>query len=225
MRILIVDDEQELCEILQYTLESEGYEVSTALSAEEALGMDLSVFDLFLLDVMLGEMSGFRLAQLLKASASTAAIPIIFITALDGEESIVGGFNLGADDYITKPLSLRQVKARVRAVLRRCEAVDNGGGERIEYGALCLIPAEKRATLGGTALHLTRLEYELLALLLQNRGKIFSREQLLRECWPADTIVIPRTVDVNIARLRRKLGAYGKQIKARIGYGYAFVDK
>ncbi len=222
MRILIVDDEQELCEILQYNLETEGYEVATALSAEEALEMDIASFDLLLLDVMMGEMSGFQLAKELKSAPATAHIPVIFITALDAEDYIVGGLNLGADDYMAKPLSMREVKARVAAVLRRAAPRYDDDEEHITYGALCLDTSRKTATLGSEPLSLTRLEFELLSLFLLHPGRLYSRESLMAICWPKGTVVGDRTVDVNIARLRRKIGKYGKQIKARIGYGYIF---
>ncbi|MCD8304425.1 MAG: response regulator transcription factor [Prevotellaceae bacterium] len=225
MRILVVDDEQDLCDILQYNLETEGYEVDTACSAEEALGLDLGAYDLMLLDIMMGEMSGFQLARALRAREDTQDLPIIFITALEGEDNLVKGLNLGADDYMEKPLSLSEVKARVRAVLRRArKGTSEEGAEResITFETLCLDPSRKLATLDGQPLQLTKLEFELLSLLLSHRGKLYDRETLLRECWPSDTVVLDRTVDVNIARLRKKLGRYGKLIKARFGYGYVF---
>ncbi len=227
MRILVVDDEQDICEILQYNLETEGYEVVTANSAEEALGQPLQEFGLILLDVMMGEMSGFQMARRLKDNTATAQIPIIFITALDSEDNLVKGLNIGADDYIAKPLSMKEVKARVRAVLRRSSqpqlqqtiiTTDN----KICYEGITLDHNAKTATLDGQNLSLTKLEYELLSLLLQHPGKVFSREDLLKYCWPQDVLVLDRTVDVNITRLRKKIGRYGKHIKTRVGYGYCF---
>lgn len=227
MRILVVDDEQDICEILQYNLETEGYEVVTANSAEEALGLPLQEFRLILLDVMMGEMSGFQMARRLKDNTATAQIPIIFITALDSEDNLIKGLNIGADDYIAKPLSMKEVKARVRAVLRRSSqpqlqqtiiTTDN----KICYEGITLDHNAKTATLDGQNLSLTKLEYELLSLLLQHLGKVFSREDLLKYCWPQDVLVLDRTVDVSITRLRKKIGRYGKQIKTRVGYGYYF---
>jgi DNA-binding response OmpR family regulator len=227
MRILVVDDEQDICEIVQYNLETEGYEVVTANSAEEALGLPLQEFGLILLDVMMGEMSGFQMARRLKDNTATAQIPIIFITALDSEDNLVKGLNIGADDYIAKPLSMKEVKARVRAVLRRSSlpqlqqtiiTTDN----KICYEGITLDHNAKTATLDGQNLSLTKLEYELLSLLLQHPGKVFSREDLLKYCWPQDVLVLDRTVDVNITRLRKKIGRYGKHIKTRVGYGYCF---
>lgn len=228
MKILVVDDEQDICEILQYNLETEGYEVTTANSAEEALGLRVADYQLILLDVMMGEMSGFQMARQLKEKVSTADIPIIFITALDGEDNIVKGLNIGADDYIAKPLSLKEVKARVKAVLRRAGASETKKDEVedmdavIAYEGIRLNLNLKTATLDSEEMALTKLEFELLAYLLQNPNKVFSREELLRRCWPQDVYVLDRTVDVNITRLRKKLGHYGKHIKTRVGYGYSF---
>ena len=227
MKILVVDDELDICEILQYNLETEGFEVMTVNSAEEALELPLHEYALILLDVMMGEMSGFQMARKIKDNPVTAEIPIIFITALEGEDNLVKGLNIGADDYIAKPLSMKEVKARVRAVLRRASqpqlqqtiiTTDN----IICYEGITLDKNAKTATLDSQNLSLTKLEYELLSLLLQNPGKVFSREDLLRHCWPQDVLVLDRTVDVNITRLRKKIGRYGKQIKTRVGYGYCF---
>lgn len=228
MKILVVDDEQDICEIVQYNLETEGYEVVTANSAEEALELPIADYDLILLDVMMGELSGFQMAKRLKGNIETARIPIIFITALDGEDNTVRGFNAGADDYITKPLSMKEVKARVKAVLRRSALAENSQGkipvspDTIHYGEICLNLDSKMATLDGENLALTKLEFELLSLFLQNPNKVFGRNDLLERCWPQDVYVLDRTVDVNITRLRKKIGQYGKQIKTRVGYGYCF---
>lgn len=230
MRILIVDDEQDICEILQYNLETEGYEVVTANSAEEALELPLHEFSLILLDVMMGEMSGFQMARRLKDSPATAQIPIIFITALDGEDHLVKGLNIGADDYIAKPLSMKEVKARVRAVLRRTtQASSQQGGtttaasdNRIGYEGIVLDLNTKTVTLDGEELICTKLEFEMLSFFLRHPGTVYSREDLLKYCWPQDVLVLDRTVDVSITRLRKKIGRYGKQIKTRVGYGYYF---
>ena len=230
MRILIVDDEQDICEILQYNLETEGYEVVTANSAEEAFELPLHEFSLILLDVMMGEMSGFQMARRLKDSPATAQIPIIFITALDGEDHLVKGLNIGADDYIAKPLSMKEVKARVRAVLRRTtQASSQQGGtstaasdNRIGYEGIVLDLNTKTVTLDGEELICTKLEFELLSFFLRHPGTVYSREDLLKYCWPQNVLVLDRTVDVSITRLRKKIGRYGKQIKTRVGYGYYF---
>lgn len=225
MKILVVDDELDLCEILQYNLETEGYEVTTANSAEEALKLPLQEYALILLDVMMGEMSGFQMTRKIKDNPYTAQIPIIFITALDSEDNTVKGLNIGADDYIAKPLSMKEVKARVKAVLRRANSQSHQGEVsdcKICYGEITLDLNAKTASLDGKELALTKLEFELLSFFLHNPDKVFSREELLTQCWPQDVYVLDRTVDVNITRLRKKIGRYGKQIKTRIGYGYCF---
>jgi DNA-binding response OmpR family regulator len=228
MKILVVDDESDICEILQYNLETEGFEVVTANSAEEALELPLQEFCLILLDVMMGEMSGFQMALRLKSNAATAHIPIIFITALEGEDNLVKGLNIGADDYISKPLSMKEVKARVRAVLRRSAqsrpqpAAVPQTNSKIIYEGITLDLNAKTATCDGQELVFTKLEFELLSFFLQHPNKVYSREDLLKHCWPQDVVVLDRTVDVNITRLRKKIGHYGKQIKTRVGYGYCF---
>ena len=228
MKILVVDDEQDICEILQYNLETEGYEVDTAHSAEEALVLKLTDYNLILLDVMMGEMSGFQMARRLKEDEKTSHIPIIFITALEGEDNTVKGLNIGADDYMAKPLSMKEVKARVKAVLRRSFPTQGSGPQaestqkEIRYEGIVLNVEAKSAMMDGEGLSLTKLEFELLKLFLLNPGKVFGRNDLLERCWPQDVYVLDRTVDVNITRLRKKIGHYGKQIKTRFGYGYCF---
>ena len=226
MKILVVDDELDICEILQYNLETEGYEVDTVNSAEEALALNLTEYALILLDVMMDKMSGFQMARLMKENPATAQIPIIFITALDGENHMVKGLNIGADDYIVKPLSMKTVKARVNAVLRRVY-LHRMRDEMFEADIVCykgivLDLKAKTVSLDHQELPCTKLEFELLSFLLQHPGTVYSREDLLKYCWPQDTFVLDRTVDVNITRLRKKLGPYGKQIKTRVGYGYSF---
>lgn len=223
MKILVVDDEQDICEILQYNLEMEGYKVDTANSAEEALCLPLSDYNLILLDVMMGEMSGFQMAKKLKGDAETAEIPIIFITALDTESYTVKGLELGGDDYITKPLGIKEVIARVKAVLRRYGNKDSISEKDVTvFDSLVINDTSKTITIDGKHIPLTKIEYEILLLLVSHRGKVFSREALLKHCWPSDTYVLDRTVDVNITRLRKKILQYGKMIKTRFGYGYTF---
>lgn len=231
MKILVVDDEQDICEILQYNLEMEGYEVDTANSAEEALGMNLTDYALILLDVMMGEMSGFQMARRLKEREETAGIPIIFITALDSEDNTVKGLNIGADDYIAKPLMMKEVKARVKAVLRRVVAAQVSAVKEkenqeqiIKYEGIVINLDSKIVTIDGEELQLTKLELEILTLFLRRPNRVFGRNDLLERCWPHDVYVQDRTVDVNITRLRKKIGRYGKQIKTRVGYGYCFEN-
>lgn len=222
-RILVVDDEEDLCEILKFNLENEGYEVDTANSAEEALKTDLEKYDLLLLDVMMGEISGFKMASMLKKDKKTAHIPIIFITAKDTENDTVTGFNLGADDYISKPFSLREVAARVKAVLRRTrQETTEHVPERITYKSLVLDIVKKKLSIDGQEVQLTKKEFEILLLLLQNKERVFSREDILNRIWSDEVYVLDRTIDVNITRLRKKIGIYGKYIVTRLGYGYCF---
>ena len=222
-KILVVDDEESLCEILQFNLEIEGYEADVAYSAEQALGMHPERYSLILLDVMMGEMSGFRMARLLKADPATAKVPVIFCTAKDTEDDTVAGLNLGADDYIAKPFSVREVLARVRSVLRRT-AEPPAEQETIAFEGLEMDLRRKVCTLDGKELALTKKEFEILALLRTHRGVIFSREEMLRRIWSDEVIVLDRTVDVNITRLRRKIGPYGEHIVTRLGYGYGFEE-
>lgn len=222
-RILVVDDEEDLCEILKFNLENEGYKVDTANSAEEALKMDLPQYHLLLLDVMMGEISGFRMANMLKKDKKTAQIPIIFITAKDTENDTITGFNLGADDYISKPFSLREVMVRVKAVLRRTSSVSPAKKEELlEYKGLNLHIPQKKVSIDGTEVALTKKEFEILMLFLQNKGRVFSREDILSKVWHDEVCVLDRTIDVNITRLRKKIGEYGKRIVTRLGYGYCF---
>lgn len=223
-RILVVDDEQDLCEILKFNLEIEGYQVETANSAEEALEKDIASYNLLLLDVMMGGMSGFQLAKQLKNSEVTAHIPIIFLTARDTENDTVTGFNLGADDYISKPFSIREVMVRVRAVLRRTASRLEGAEEPtvISYQGLLLNLNKKSVSLDGEDVPFTKTEFELLRLLLEERGRVFSRQELIDRVWPKDVLVLDRTVDVNITRMRKKIGKFAKCIVTRLGFGYYF---
>ena len=220
--IFVVDDEEDLCEILKYNLEMEGYTVDTANSAEEALKLNLTDYRLLLLDVMMGEISGFKMASLLKKNPETAQIPIIFITAKDTENDTLTGFNLGADDYISKPFSLKEVSARVRAVLRRTSTVQTPAEDVLQYRSLTVNLPQKKVTIDGEETSLTKKEFEILALLLQHPGRVFSREDILTRVWNDEVYVLDRTIDVNITRLRKKIGVYGKQIVTRLGYGYCF---
>lgn len=223
-RILVVDDEETLCDTLGFNLEAEGYIVDTAYSAEEALTLNLSDYDLILLDIMMGEISGIQLARIMKSNPATAAVPIIFCTAKDTEDDMIQGLELGADDYIAKPYSLRTVLARVRAVLRRSGSSpkEMPVSEKIAYGGLVIIPSKKSCIVDGEEVKMPRKEFELLYKLLSKPGNIFSREELLRDIWTDEVIVVDRVIDVNITRIRQKIGRYGKQIVTRSGYGYGF---
>lgn len=221
---MIVDDEQDLCEILQFNLESEGYEVDTANSAEEALSKLNSQHILILLDVMMEDMSGFQMANKIRKELNNN-VPIIFLTAKDTENDMLTGFNVGGDDYITKPFSLKAVMARVKAVLKRStkSAVSNESVEDIfVYKSLEINFDTKKVMVNNVEAQLTRKEYMILALLVQSPQRFFTREQILSQVWDDDTYVIERSVDVHIARLRKKLGTIGENIINRTGFGYSF---
>lgn len=222
-RILVVDDEDTICEVLKLNLELEGYSVDTANSAEEALRLKMDEYDLFILDVMMGEMSGFELASKIKAVDSLKEIPIIICTAKDEDEDLVEGFNRGADDYIKKPFSMRELVMRVKNVLRRSSPKISTGG-KITFGDLTMDTTTKNCNIGDQEIPLTKKEFEILKLFLQNRGRIFSREEILDKVWEDDVLVIDRTIDVNINRLRKKIGKYGNNIVTKLGYGYGFKE-
>lgn len=221
--ILVVDDETDLTEILKFNLETEGYNVTTAASAEEALTLNIASYNLLLLDVMMGGMSGFALARKLKENPETAHVPIIFLTARDTENDTVTGFNLGADDYISKPFSIREVMVRVRAVLRRT-TTDSTADEPhvLSYQGIELNLDKKTVNIDGQDVPFTKTEFELLHLLIGERGRVFSRQELIDRVWPRDVMVLDRTVDVNITRLRKKIGRFSKCIVTRLGFGYYF---
>ena len=213
---MIVDDEETLREALSTYLRLEGYGVDTAESAEDAVRQGIAGHDLLLLDIMMDGMSGVELAEKLKANPQTSGIPIIFITAKDSDEDMVAGLRLGADDYIAKPYSMKNVLARIEAVLRRTarQAPPTANVVCDRNTLTC--------TVNGKNVKMPRKEFEMLCLLLSNPGKIFSREDFLKRIWPEEIVVVARVVDVNITRLRSKLGRYGKMIVTRSGYGYGW---
>ena len=226
---MIVDDEETLCEVLKLNLENEGYDVDIAFSAEQALALDLKSYSLILLDIMMGEISGIKMAKMMKADVTTADIPIIFCTARDSEDDMIMGLNIGADDYIMKPYTVRNVIARVKSVLRRTAghkgaATTNEKPNMLQIEGLQLDLEFKRCIVDGAEVKLARKEFELLAYLISHRGKILSREQILSRVWSDEVVVLDRTIDVNITRLRSKIGAYGSYIVTRSGFGYGFRD-
>jgi len=220
-RILIVDDEEDLCEILQYNLGNEGYITEVAHSAEEALRKPLHNFDLLLLDVMMGSISGFKMADTIRKEKNVN-VPIIFLTAKDTENDILTGFSLGADDYIPKPFSVNELTARVKAVLKRARTDRLKAPVTIRYGDIEMDTIRKRLIINDEKVELTKKEFEIMRLLLENQGKVYTREEILTTVWGQDVIVTERTVDVNITRLRTKLGAYGQNLKNKTGFGYFF---
>ena len=223
-KILVVDDEQDLCEILLYNLTAAGYQAQAAYSAEMAIEKGLSHFDMLILDVMMPGMSGFELAKRLKDDPKTSKLPIIFLTAKDTEDDTLQGFGLGADDYVTKPFSVREVVARVKAVLSRSQS-NQAKESLITFEGLVLDLGKKTTTVDGESVWLTKTEFELLGLFLRHRGQVFSRQQIFDAVWPDDVIVSDRTVDVNITRMRKKIGRYGSRIVSRQGFGYCFESE
>ena len=231
-RILIVDDEETLCEVLQLNLENEGYDVDIAFSAEQALALDLKQYSLIILDIMMGEISGIKMAKMMKADVTTADIPIIFCTARDSEDDMIMGLNIGADDYIMNPYTIRNVIARVKSVLRRTYGYKNNTNSVTETAKENTLQVEglildlefKTCTVDGCEVKLAKKEFELLAYLISHRGKICSREQILSRVWSNEVVVLDRTIDVNITRLRTKIGNYGSYIVTRSGFGYGFRD-
>ena len=221
-RILVTDDEEDLCEILKFNLEAEGYIVDTAHSAEEALTLDLKNYNLIVLDVMMGEISGFKMASIIRGNDLFLHIPIIFLTARDSENDMLTGFNIGGDDYISKPFSIREVQARIKALLRRTSPNEENSKDEILYETLRLDLRSKKCYIDSCEQALTKKEFEILHLLLKNNNQVFSREEILTYVWSDEVYVLDRTIDVNITRLRKKIGIYGKCIVTRQGYGYCF---
>jgi two-component system, OmpR family, alkaline phosphatase synthesis response regulator PhoP len=221
-RILVAEDEEDICEILQFNLESEGYAVDVVHSAEDALQKKLSSYDLFLLDVMMGKISGFGLAQKMRKELDINT-PIIFLTARDNENDLLTGFSVGADDYISKPFSIRELQARVKTILKRSNPrVSTEESAVLHLGKIGLDNKAKRLIIGDKKIELTKKEFEILLLLTKNPGRIFSREEILNRIWSDDVIVTDRTVDVNMTRLRKKMEGYSTYLRNKAGYGYFF---
>ena len=225
-KIIVVDDEDTLCEVLRFNLEVTGYDVDVAQSAEEALTkISQTPYNLIILDVMMGETSGFTLARKLKADKDTKDIPIIFLTAKDSEDDMIAGLNIGADDYIFKPYTIRNIVARVGTVLRRTMPVEEEPEEDknvIHVGELSIDTTSRSVYINGNYIRMPRKEYEILKLFVSTPGRVYTREEILSKIWGDDVVVIPRVVDVNVTRLRKKLGDFGDRIMTRSGYGYGF---
>ena len=224
-RILIVDDEEDICNILSFNLEKAGYDTRIVHSAEEALTSGVNGYDLILLDIMMEGISGLKMAEMMKKNPDTAKIPIIFISAKDTEDDTVNGLNIGADDYIAKPFSIREVLSRVAAVLRRTSSTADAKHNTLNYKSLVMDLDRKSVSVDGEGIDLTKTEFEILHLLFANSPHVYSREEILSKIWSDDVIVLGRTVDVNITRLRKKIGEYGKCVVPRHGYGYCFEEK
>lgn len=232
IKILVIDDEEALCEILKFNLEKEGYEVDCAYSAEEALEMDLSSYSLFMVDIMMDQLSGFDFAKRIRYNQKTENTPVIFCSALTGEDDKVMGLNIGADDYVTKPFVIGEVLARVRAVLRRTKSAQQIAYNvsqsiyepDITFRELRVDRNEKVCYLQGSQVQLTRTEFDLILFFLTHRNRIYSREEIISKVWGEDVVVTHRTIDTNITRLRKKLGEYGNNIVTRQGFGYGFKE-
>jgi len=219
--ILAVDDEEDLCEIIKFNLEAEGYTVDTAMSADEALDKPLETYQLFLFDVMMNGMSGFKLADEIRKKRKLNT-PIFFLTAKNSENDKLTGFTLGADDYITKPFSLRELVARVNVVFRRAFSTQIVDNSSIKLSGIELDIEKKKLLIDGSKVDLTPHEFYIMQLLLNNLGRVFNREEILNYAWKENNNVIDRTVDVHLTRLRKKLGNYGKYLITRSGHGYCF---
>lgn len=232
-KILVIDDEEALCEILKFNLEKEGYEVDTAYSAEEALDMDLKPYSLFIVDIMMDHLSGFDFAKRIRNVTDTENTPILFCSAMSDEDCVVMGLNIGGDDYVTKPFVIGEVLARVRALLRRASkrqamAVEVDVQENLEsdvvYKGLRIDRNDKTVHLDGQEIQLTRKEYDLLLYFLTHRNRIYSRAEIIEKVWGDDVVVSDRTIDTNITRLRGKIGEYSNNIVTRQGFGYGFKE-
>lgn len=220
-KILIVDDEVDIREILQFNLENAGFQTDSACSGEEALELLGPQHALILLDVMMGGISGFRLAEILRNEKGNQ-IPIIFLTAKTSQNDLLTGFSAGGDDYIPKPFSIQEVIARVRAVMRRTAPAEDKPSDMLECGCVRIDLESKLVYIDGEKVVFSKKEFEVLSLLAQHPGKIFSREDLINELWKDAPYVLDRTVDVHIARIRSKLGKYKGYLTNRSGYGYIF---
>lgn len=220
MKILIVEDDKDICEILEFNLLNEGFEVECVHSAEEGLEKLTSDHSVILLDVMMGGMSGYKMAETLRKENNTT--PIIFLTAKDTENDMLTGFSVGGDDYISKPFSIKEVIARVKAVGKRQGVAVNSENKEIVFEDLKISHNLKELTLGEEKIALTKTEFEILALLAENPDRVFSREKIIETIWEETTYITERTVDVHITRLRKKMGDYGQVITNRSGYGYRF---
>lgn len=235
-RILVIDDEEAVCEILKFNLEKEGYEVDCAYSAEEALDMDLPQYDLFMVDIMMDQLSGFDFAKRIRNVTDTEEKPILFCSALNDEDAVVKGLNIGADDYVTKPFVIGEVIARVRAILRRTgrgdKRAESAPAEKdslyesdVTFKGLRIDRNDKECYVDGELITLTRTEFDILLFFLTHCNRIHSREEIMKNVWGDDVVVSERTIDTNITRLRKKLGKYDKYIITRQGFGYGFKER
>lgn len=222
VKILVVDDEMPICELMKINLELAGFSVDIANSAEEALQKHLADYALMVFDIMMGEISGLELVSKVRSMPDVANVPIIVCTALGDEAPLIDGFTRGADDYIKKPFSMREFVVRVKSLLRR---VKPEHPTIAVYKTLALDSISKTCTIDGNEIALTKKEFDMLFLFLSNPDKIFSRDEILDKIWEKNVYVVDRTIDVNINRLRKKLGKYEQHITTKQGYGYGFKEK
>ncbi len=223
-RILVTDREEELCEIVRFTLESEGYTVEVVYSAEDALLKNISEYNLLLIGVILGDISGFRMARLIRSNPKTAITPIIFMSETNDENDRLTAFSVGADDYMIKPFSLREMVARIKVIISRTEDKKLITFQQLSYNKLIIDLARKQVLLDEKEIQFTKKEFEILKLLMENKNRLFSREELLQKIWPEESFVLSRTIDVNITRIRKKIGPYEKNIVTKLGLGYCFEE-
>ncbi len=233
-RILVIDDEESICDIIRYNLEKEGYHVDCCYSAVEALDTDLTRYSLFIVDIMMERLTGYDFIQRLRSNMSTEKLPVIMCSALDDEDDKVTGLNIGADDYIAKPFTIPEMLARVRAVLRRSAPVLEAAAQEtaaapdfrtdVVYKTIKIDQNEKVCYIDGFEMPLTRTEYDILLFFLTHRNRIYSREEIIHEVWGPNVLVSPRAIDTNLTRLRKKLGEYGNNIITRQGFGYGFKE-
>lgn len=231
-RILVIDDEEPICDILKFNLEREGFVVDCSYSAVDALDRDLTRYSLFIVDIMMERLSGYDFVQRLRSNMSTEKLPVIMCSALNDEDDKVTGLNIGADDYVSKPFSVSEIVARAKAVLRRSIPTINAETENtrddyhpdITYKTIRIDQNEKVCYIDGMEVPLTRTEYDILVFFLTHRNRIYSREEIIQEVWSPDVLVSNRAIDTNLTRLRKKLGDYGNNIITRQGFGYGFKE-
>jgi len=221
--VLVVDDEKDIIQLIRYNLEREGFKVESASDGNEALKKAGEVKpDVILLDIMLPGKDGYEVIKALNQAEKTANIPVIFLTAKSAEFDEVLGLELGADDYIVKPISPRKLVSRIRAVLRRAEGTKTEEGKNIDFGKIVIDRESYMVKIGGDQVFFPRKEFEILYYLASHEGKVVSRETLLSRIWGADVYVGDRTVDVHIRKIREKLGDEADMIETIKGVGYKF---
>ncbi|MEI6753407.1 MAG: response regulator transcription factor [Paludibacter sp.] len=222
--ILIIDPDKDFCGYLQSNLKSEGYHVETCQSAKDILDLKLDQYDLVILETQLKDVSGFKVVHELRNNHDTASLPIFFMSSKPGENEMMTAFSVGADDFLTKPFYIRELVARIKVILRRSEEQKNLNVEMLTYNQLKLNLSKMQVKVDEKTVPFTRKEFEIMKLFLENKNRIFSREDLLRLIWTEEAFVLGRTIDVNITRIRHKIGNYGNHIVTKIGKGYSFEE-